>query len=185
MRSLIAVAFFLVVAQAADSGSAVAGHWKGQGHIVANWTTQHELVVDLLVTPEGAVSGTVGDAQVVSSRVESAFVVKVSLQGPILRGDGVVRKEFQLHLTPSAAGLTGFGASDGNKSWPGASRASRLQGAKVQVTRLVLEPSIEQGCGFQSLQRTLQGKGILSAEPEQPRNSFLSTGRTFITAAKS
>jgi hypothetical protein len=140
MRLVIALAFFLTVTQAADASSAVAGHWKGQGHILANWTTKHELAVDLTVTTEGAVSGTVGDARIESGRVESGFVVKVLLQGPLLRDDGVVRKEFQFHLAPGATGLTGFGASDGDKSWPGASRASRLRSTKVQVTRLVLEP---------------------------------------------
>jgi len=140
MRLVIALALFMTVSQAADSSSTVAGHWKGQGHILANWTTQHELAVDLLVTPEGVVSGTLGDAQIVSGRIGSGSVVMMRLQGQLLRSDGVVRKEFQLHLTPSAARLTGFGASDGNKSWPSASRASRQRSAKVQVTRLVLEP---------------------------------------------
>jgi hypothetical protein len=140
MKLVIAFALFLTLSQAADSISAVAGHWRGQGQIVNNWTTRHELAVDLLVTPEGVVSGTIGDAQIASGRVESGFVVKVRLQGPLLRDDGVVRKEFQLHLIPSTATLIGFGASDGNKSWPGASRASRLRTTKVQVTKLVLGP---------------------------------------------
>jgi hypothetical protein len=139
MKLAIAFALFLTVSQAADPISALAGHWKGQGKILANWTTRHELAVDLMVTPEGSVSGTIGDAQIASGRVESGQVVKVRLEGALLHDDGVVRKEYELRLTPSAQNLTGFGSSDGNKSWPGASRASRLQSTKVQVTKLVLE----------------------------------------------
>jgi hypothetical protein len=101
MKLVIAFALFLTVSQAADSISAVAGHWKGQGELV-NWTARHELAVDLLVTEEGAVSGTIGDAQIAWGRVERGHVVKVLLQGALLRDDSVVRKEFQLRLSPLA-----------------------------------------------------------------------------------
>lgn len=99
-----------------DASELVVGHFIGQGHIVANWTSRADLPIDLRISPEGAVSGTIGDAEIAEGRitrnrwpstmfVHSDYTITASLRGPLLREDGVVRKEFRLHVNPDGSGL--------------------------------------------------------------------------------
>ena len=129
--------------------ASLAGAWKGQGEILANWTTTNNLTVNIRIEQDGKVTGTIGDAEIISGRlsvkgitrvfIHSDYTIAASLRGPLLKADGIVRKDYNLHLSVEGANLLGFGASDGNDSWPGASRESRIRGAMIQVTRLVLE----------------------------------------------
>ena len=128
----------------------IAGTWIGSAHILANWTSTTALQVRLNIADDGQVSGSIGDARISSGRVTttsnrakafdrySVFTVKLELQGPLLASDGITRGKFDLQLETSHEMLTGFGASNGNKSWPGASRSSRIRSAKIQVTGLEL-----------------------------------------------
>jgi hypothetical protein len=127
----------------ADFGS-IAGTWKGEGHILANWVSDNTLRVSLQITPDGSVSGSLGDARIKSGglsrrQADGSYLMSLSLEGPLIRADGIARSTYSLTLRLKDNGLVGYGASNGNKSWPGASRDSRIHGAKVQVTRLVLE----------------------------------------------
>jgi hypothetical protein len=129
--------------------SAPIGHWTGTGRIVANWTVSKDLPFDIHVAADGTVTGSIGDATIASGSisfnqgikrafVHSDFTVAVTLTGPLLAKDGVTRKRFDLHLTPEDGGMSAFGASNGHDSWPLASRASRVQGAKIQVAKFDL-----------------------------------------------
>jgi uncharacterized protein (DUF2147 family) len=136
--------------EATPEFASLAGAWKGQGEILANWTTPKNLTVNIRIEQDGKVTGTIGNAEITSGRlsvnrgitrvfIHSDYTITASLGGPLLEADGIVRRDYNLRLSLQGANLLGFGASDGNDSWPGASRESRIRGAMIQVTRLVLE----------------------------------------------
>jgi hypothetical protein len=129
----------------------LAGHWSGSGQIVVDWTTQREMPVNITISADGLVRGTIGDSEISSARlvanrglrvlVHSDFTILAELSGTLLRQDGIVRKRFRLNLTPRGGRLIGYGSSEGDASWPGASRDLRLRSSRIQITRLMLEPS--------------------------------------------
>jgi hypothetical protein len=129
----------------------LAGHWNGSGQIVVDWTTRRELPVNITISTGGVVRGTIGDAEITSARwvanrgprvlVHSDFSILADLRGALFREDGIVRNRFRLNVTLRGGRLIGYGSSEGNASWPGASRESRLRSGRIQITRLVLEPS--------------------------------------------
>ena len=127
------------------------GRWRGSGHIVANWTSQHDLPVDVTIASDGSVTGSIGDAAIASGRfvenrglltsrfVHSDYSLVLELSGVILKGDGIVRKRYRLNVSFHDPVLAGFGASEGSKSWPGASRESMARSMMLQVRDLVLK----------------------------------------------
>jgi len=52
---------------------------------------------------------------------------------------GLFEKEHRLRLSVNGVEFVGFGASEGDESWLGASRESRIRPAMIQLTRLLLE----------------------------------------------
>ena len=126
-----------------------AGHWTGSGHIVANWTSTPTLAFDLVISPDGAVTGRIGDAKITVGHIiensrtsrllnHAQYQIRVSLEGPILENDRISRKHFTLHVSLGDGRLTGFGATEGNQSLPGMSGESRRESALLQVTSVVL-----------------------------------------------
>ena len=129
-----------------------AGHWTGSGRIVVNWTTSPTLRFDLTITPDGAVTGRIGDAKIATGRIiensstsrllsHAQYQIAVSLDGPVLANDSISRKRFTLQVSSRDGLLTGFGTTDGNKSLPGMSVLSRRDSAAVQVTGVILRPA--------------------------------------------
>ena len=126
-----------------------AGHWTGSGRIVANWTSSPNLVFNLVISHDGAVSGRIEDAKIAAGHIiensstsrllnHAQYQIRVSLEGPILENDKISRKHFTIHVSLRESLLTGFGASEGNKSLPGMSSGSRRETALLQVTSVML-----------------------------------------------
>ena len=120
------------------------GRWQGQGRIVNNWTSVQSLSVSLAILPDGTVAGNIGLASIAggtfqeySKKKKPPYVLTVNLGGALLE-DGVMRRSFQLSLKPEGERLTGFGASDGRKMLPGASRESMRRSMRLQVTSVSL-----------------------------------------------
>ena len=124
------------------------GRWQGQGRILSNWTSIQSLPVDLAILPDGTVRGQIGIAAVAGGSFEEyapkqkkpPYVLTVNLDGALLE-DGVIRRSFRLNLQPEGERLTGTGASDGSKPFPGASRESMRRAMKLQVTSISLAKS--------------------------------------------
>ena len=149
MTTLLWILPGLLLALQAAVPPALTGHWNGRGRILANWTSQSDLEVDLSISADGTVHGSVGDAAVASGVIsanrgfERVFVhgdytISLQLDGTLLAEDGIVRERFDLHVRRVAGELVAFGASSGNDSWPLANRASRIKGTKIQVARFTL-----------------------------------------------
>jgi hypothetical protein len=123
------------------------GRWQGQGRILNNWTSSQSLPVSLAILPDGTVTGHLGIAAVAGGSFEEfgqkkkpPFVLTVNLEGALLE-DGIIRRSFRLSLRPAGGRLTGFGASDGSKMFPGASRESMRRSMRLQVTSISLTKS--------------------------------------------
>jgi hypothetical protein len=120
------------------------GRWQGQGRIVNKWTSGQSLPMNLAILPDGTVAGQIGLATVAggsfeeySKKKKPPYVLTVNLDGPLL-GDGLMRRSFRLSLRPEGERLTGFGASDGSKMFPGATRESMRRSMRLQVTSVSL-----------------------------------------------
>jgi hypothetical protein len=100
--------------------------------------------VNLAILPDGTVAGQIGIAGIAGGSFEEyskknkpPYVLTVNLDGPLLE-DGVMRRTFRLSLRPEGARLTGFGASDGSKLVPGASREAMRRSMRLRVTSVSL-----------------------------------------------
>src|SRR5512132_4580678 len=49
---------------------AMTGTWSGEARIVVNWTQQKKLPVRVTIAPDGAVTGTIGDATLRDGRLQ-------------------------------------------------------------------------------------------------------------------
>lgn len=147
---LLGLLFALAASQLyAGTVPELTGRWSGSARILANWTSTRSLNVDLVIGDDGSISGFIGDAQILGGNisknndlerifVHSGYTISVRLSGFLLADDQLTRERFELHVTPAGSELRAFGASEGNKSWPGASPASRIRGAKIQVPKFTL-----------------------------------------------
>jgi hypothetical protein len=81
------------------------GTWKGSARCIVTWAEDHRLPIDLTITPEGSVSGTIGTARLVggylaknrgelgrSLGIKTDYVVHASLDGVVIQGEPVTSK---------------------------------------------------------------------------------------------
>ena len=105
--------------QAQHPDSAMIGSWTGSADITVPWTTQRQLVIAIDIQPDGAVVGTIGDAQLVGahffteSRVARAlhlarrYAIEGGLSSSIIRHEGVRRDRVRMSLDWAPQRLTG------------------------------------------------------------------------------
>jgi len=153
MSAWIAVSILAGAASAGEQpGSSLpppelVGHWRGQGRIVNDWTAVQILPVDIGIMPDGSIAGTIGYAEIAGGAYQEpkkqtakkpGFTLSVNLDGQLL-GDGVMRREMQLYLSPTNGRLTGSGASEGGgMAWPGTFRQSKRRSMRLQVRAVCL-----------------------------------------------
>ena len=120
------------------------GVWQGQGRVVNGWTSIQRLPLSLTILEDGTVTGRIGIASVaggsftqIAKKKNSAYVLSVNLDGALTE-DGVIRRTFRLSLRPEGDRLSGSGASDGSKLFPGASRETMRRSMRLQVTSVSL-----------------------------------------------
>lgn len=114
---LIAVLYVLVARadRPADSQglapAAMTGAWAGEARIAVNWTTKKSLRVRLAITPDGRVTGTVGDAVLRDGRfaanrtaigralhVKTDWIVRGTLDGDVIKAEGIRRESVMIPL---------------------------------------------------------------------------------------
>lgn len=96
------------------------GQWSGRGLIAVNWTTQRELTAQLTIASDGAVTGTVGDAQIVNGRlssnrgalgramnVKTDYIISGQLKGCIVASESVCRDSVKIPLNLRDGSLVG------------------------------------------------------------------------------
>ena len=154
-RAVAAWILLLMLATAASAGerpgSAVpppelVGHWRGQGRISNDWTSVQILPVDIGILPDGSIAGTIGHAEIAGGMYQEPkkrspkkpeFTLSVNLDGELL-GDGIMRSAFQLFLSSANGRLTGSGASEGGRIWPGSWRQTKRRSMRLQVRSVSL-----------------------------------------------
>lgn len=90
---------------------AMAGNWTGDARIVVSWATQKTLPVRLNIAPDGAVSGTIGDAVLRDGRLErnrtalgrmlhvkTDWIVRGTLEGDVVKAEGIHRDRVSVPL---------------------------------------------------------------------------------------
>jgi len=106
-----------------------AGEWSGNATIVVNWVKQRNLPIAVTIAPDGSVTGTVGDAQLVDARLRAGrgpvlrslgwardYRIHGKLQGDILKDEQVQRDEVDIVFDRSGDGkLVGGAASSGSE----------------------------------------------------------------------
>lgn len=98
-------------AHAQQTDSAMVGAWSGRASFSVPFSAAHELAVNVTIAPDGAVSGTVGDAALVSARFGSGrgamgralrigreFVIEGGLSGSLVHGEVVQRARVVISL---------------------------------------------------------------------------------------
>jgi len=87
------------------------GRWRGAGAIVVAWPRQRTLAVDITIFANDSVAGTVGDATLVGGwfttrdpgsragmRWNTDYIVIASLEGPVIRAEGIRRPSVRIPL---------------------------------------------------------------------------------------
>lgn len=134
LAGLVASAGFATSsARSAVPDPKMAGRWSGTAEIVVNWTVQRTLRVELLIAPDGVVTGRIGDAALSAGRFErnrgavgrflgikTDFIVTGQLSGQVIAAEGVQRPAVKLPLNwvdeTFAGGLHTSGSKFGGKS---------------------------------------------------------------------
>lgn len=87
------------------------GHWVGDARITVPWTDMRVLIIDIDIRRDGAVVGTIGDAQLLDDRLLSErsrvakalnmgprYLIMGRLSGPIIRAEAQQRERVRLGL---------------------------------------------------------------------------------------
>jgi hypothetical protein len=90
---------------------AMTGTWSGEARIVVNWTQQKKLPVRVTIAPDGAVTGTIGDATLRDGRlqrnrtaigrtlhVKTDWIIAGRLEGAIIKPEAIRRDSVKLPL---------------------------------------------------------------------------------------
>jgi hypothetical protein len=149
--ALIAFTRAPLLAQHPDSGTV--GRWFGRAELTAPWTPR-ALNVRLDIQPDGAVSGTIGDAVLVEgcifpdSRVARALrlardlAIEGRLAGSIIRAEGVYRERVYLTLDRALDRMVGELQTTGSYDGP---LANRVLTAHVTLERVGAAVAVQGG----------------------------------------
>lgn len=85
----------------------LAGHWRGEGSIMAAWCQQKRIPFDITIDTQGNVTGMIGDAKLQDGRLtyrtrlmrklgNRDYLIQAKLNGPIVAAEGIQRKKIWL-----------------------------------------------------------------------------------------
>jgi hypothetical protein len=111
---------------------AMVGHWEGNARIVVSWCQQTNLAVKVDVHADGTVTGTVGDAKIMTARLQrnrgwlgrklnlwTDYIISGNLEGAIVAVEGITRERVMMPLNFSdgsfKGGLNSSGSTFGGK----------------------------------------------------------------------
>jgi len=149
VRARAVVFLAMAVSCVASPRLELAGIWQGEGMPVVNFLPHAALPIEICIG-ENALSGRVGDATILSGEVTKVangvtrwfvhadYEITVKLEGELVQGTGIRRKEFRLYVTPDGAGLRAFAASDGSMCFPWSSQDVLRQFMMVQTLQFKL-----------------------------------------------
>ena len=116
------------VAAAQAALPAMCGRWKGNADIFVNWTKARTFPVEIVISSDDRVIGTIGDAKIVDGRfranrgwlgralhVKTDWIIDGRLDGPIIAAENIVREELMMPLNWKGSSFEGGIATSGNK----------------------------------------------------------------------
>jgi hypothetical protein len=124
------------------------GVWQGEAAVVVPWLRQRKLPVTLTISANDSVSGTIGDATLVSGwlmmrdpgsrtglRWNTDYIILGNLVGPIVRAEGVWRPAVQIPLTWNGSTFVGGLATSG---WMAGGVDHRAVEANLVLRRVIV-----------------------------------------------
>ena len=151
-RGLKIVAALLMLIAASETRAQIAtppmlGVWQGEGVVVVPWVRQRTIPVTLTILANDSVSGTIGDAKLVSgwfttrdpqSRVglrwNTDYIIIGHLDGPIVRDEGIWRPSVQIPLNWNGREFAGGFSTSG---WRVGSVDHRTVDANLVLRRVI------------------------------------------------
>ena len=116
---------------------AYVGHWKGAARIGVTFVQRPTLEIGVVIHPDGAVTGSVGDARITSGRFQEhtwfeklfgnkGYVLRVKLASDLIADEKIQRDGAFIILNDCSNGtITGSVNSFGTEGFPGASSYNR------------------------------------------------------------
>ena len=156
MRMLTAMpgASLLLMSMAAPAGvidAKLIGSWWGSAEIVVDWTTQRTLIVELAIGSSGAVTGRVGDANLLDGRVrtnrgpilrwlgwKTDYIITGRLDGAIIEAEDIVRAGVRMPVDAVGDRLEGGVHTTGSTT---GGKARMILSARRLVLARVAAPS--------------------------------------------
>jgi hypothetical protein len=149
IRTRVAI-LFLVLATLCVARQDLVGTWKGEAMPVVAFLPHAPLPVEISINGD-AVTGRVGDAKITGGEVKQVpggisrwfthadYVVTARLDGELVEGTGVRRKEFHVYVTWKGADLQAFAASDGSMCFPWSNEDVLRKAMTVQTLGFALK----------------------------------------------
>lgn len=107
---------------------AMVGHWKGDAEIFSNWTTARTLAVDIRISADDRVTGTIGDARLVDGKlvsnrsgfervigVKTDYRIVAALDGKLIAAESIERSSVSLPFNARDSALLGSIQTSGTK----------------------------------------------------------------------
>ena len=119
------------------------GHWKGTARIGVTFVQRPTLEIDVVIHPDGAVTGSIGDARITHGRFQEhtwfeklfgnkGYVLRVRLAGDLIADEKIQRDgAFIIIHDCSNGAITGSVNSSGTEGFPGAGSYNRRRMAVV------------------------------------------------------
>jgi hypothetical protein len=134
---------FLLVFMARTPPAEYVGHWKGMARIGVTFVQRSTLDIDVVIHPDGTVTGSVGDARIASGRFQEhtwyeklfgnkGYVLRVALKGDLIADEKIRRDGAFILLNDCSNGtIRGLVNSTGTEGFPGAGSYNRRRMAVV------------------------------------------------------
>jgi hypothetical protein len=126
--ALVACAIAPRPAQSQVATPAIVGHWKGNAEIFSNWTTARTLAVDIRISSDDKVTGTIGDARLVDGRlvsnrsgfervvgIKTDYRIVAGLDGKVIAAEGIDRATVSLPFNAVDSAIMGSVQTSGTK----------------------------------------------------------------------
>lgn len=108
--------------------NAMIGHWEGNTKVIVQWCEQNTLPITIDVSPDGTVTGIIGDAKLTNANLKkksnwfgaktgtnTTHIITGKLEGDIVKAEGIFRDKVFVHVRIEDATLKGSLATNGAK----------------------------------------------------------------------
>ena len=132
-RCLFTLLAVIAVSTAHADGTAVpntmVGHWEGNTKVIVEWCDQTHLPVTLDISPDGKITGVIGDARLTNAQLKeksnwlgqkkskgTTHIITGKLEGHVVAAEEIRRDKVFIHIGMENDSLVGSLASSGSKT---------------------------------------------------------------------